>query len=85
MVKLRINPFNTGNPLGLRDALIIAVISASATYTISFLANVTYGQVVTAPGEFLFDSIKTWAAAFFGSLITLGGLDQYIKRKEVKS
>jgi len=79
-MKLKINPFNRNNPLSMKDAAIISGISATATYVITFLANTSLGQIQADPLLFAYDSIKTWLTSFFGTFITLAGLEALIKR-----
>ena len=83
-MKLHINPFNTSNPINIKDAVIISTIAASSTYVLTFFANVSLGQITADPALFAFDSVKTWLVSFFGTMVTLAGLDQYVKRTEEK-
>lgn len=80
-MKLKINPFNTGNPMTLKDAAIVSVIGATAIYFLTFFINVTAGQISADPAAFLVDSVKTWMASFWGNFIALAGLEQYVKRQ----
>ena len=78
---MRINPFNRGNPMSLKDAMIISTMTATATYFLAFLVNVSFGQVVAEPWTFAFESFKIWMQAFWGNFIVLFGLEQYLKRR----
>jgi len=83
-MKLNINPFNTGNPMNLKDAAIIATITASVTWILTFVANASVGQIRADVAEFCFEAVKTYAVAWAGNFITLAGLEQVIKRTEQK-
>ena len=79
-MKLRINPFNRGNPLGLKDAAVISIVMAVANYFIGFLAGYSYAAVRADVGSFVFESVKTLGGSFFASLITLAGLEKLVQR-----
>ena len=81
---LSINPFNTNNPMTLKDAAIVATITAFATWILCFLAESSYGVIRADPLEFVFNAVKTYAVTWAGSFITLAGLEQYVKGKEEK-
>ena len=81
-MKWNINPFDRANPISLKEAVLISALAATATYFLTFFINAQYAVVIADPGLFIFESIKTWMAAFWGTVITLAGLEQYIKRKE---
>lgn len=78
-LKLNINPFSSGNPMTLKDAVILSVLTATATYFLTFFVNVAYGQVIADPGLFVFDSVKIWMQAFWGNFIILFGIETYMK------
>jgi len=78
-MKLNLNPFNRGNPLTMKDAALISAIAATATYVLTFLANASLGQIRADPAAFAFDSVKTWLVSFFGTLVTLSGLEALVK------
>lgn len=81
---MNINPFNTKNPMTLKDAAIVSVIGATAIYFLTFFINITAGQICADPATFIVDSVKTWMASFWGNFIALIGLEQYIKSKKVE-
>jgi hypothetical protein len=78
-VKLKINPFNSSNPMSFRDAAIVSTISSLAVWILNFFANVSLGQVRADPAAFAFDCVKTYLAAWAGNFITLSGLAQLTK------
>jgi len=82
-VKLSINPFNRGNPMTLKDAAYVSTLVALATWILTFLANASAGQIRADPWAFCFDAVKTYLVSWAGTFITLSGLEQYVKRKEV--
>lgn len=65
----------------LKDAAIIAALTATATYFLAFFINITYGQVAADPWLFLFDSVKIWMQSFWGNFLVLFGLEEYMKRR----
>lgn len=79
---LNINPFNSANPMTLKDAAVIATITAFVTWILSFLASATVGQIRADPAEFAFEALKMYAVAWAGNFMTLAGLEQVIKRRE---
>lgn len=83
-MKLRINPFNSSNPMGIKDAVIVSTIAAFAIWILNFLANVTIGQVRADPTAICFDAVKTYLVSWAGIFLTLSGLEQYVKRQEKK-
>jgi len=83
-MQLRINPFNRGNPMSLKDAAIVSGLAALATYFLSFLVNIGYAQVKADLAAFAFESIKCLGSSFFGTLMALLGLEQLIRRAEEK-
>jgi hypothetical protein len=68
--------------MSLRDAAIVSALAATATYCLTFFANLTLDQLMADPLLVVFDSLKTWLATFWGTLITLAGLEKYVHRKE---
>lgn len=68
----------------LKDAVIVSVLAATATYCLTFLANLTLDQLMAEPLLVVFDSLKTWLATFWGTLITLAGLEKYVHHREEK-
>lgn len=81
-MKLKINPFNSGNPMSLRDAAIVSSLVALTTWILTFLANSTAGDIRADPLAFIFEALKTYMVTWAGTFITLSGLEQYIKRKK---
>jgi len=79
---LRINPFNTGNPMTLKDAAAVATVVAFVTWILNFLASATIGEVRADVAEFVFEAIKCFLVSWAGSFITLAGLEQLIKHTE---
>ena len=83
-LKWNINPFDRANPISLKEAAALSAMTATATYFLTFLVNLSAAEVMLDLGAFFFESFKTWMAAFWGTLITLAGLEQWIKRGEKK-
>ena len=81
---LSINPFSQDNPMTWRDAAAVATITALATWILTFLAETSYGVARADVAEFLFNAVRTYLISWAGSFITLAGLEQYVKGKEVK-
>ena len=81
-MKLKINPFNTGNPMTLKDAATVATIMAFVTWILNFLASATVGEVRADVVAFVFEAIQFYAISWVGSFVTLAGLEQLIKRSE---
>ena len=79
-MKLNINPFNTGNPMNLKDAATVATIIAFITWILNFLASASIGQVRADIVEFVFEAIKCYMVSWAGAFISLAGLEQIIKR-----
>jgi len=77
---LRINPFDTENPMDIKDAAVIATITAFVTWILSFLASATVGQIRADVVGFCFEALKVYAVAWAGNFITLAGLEQLVKR-----
>lgn len=81
-MKLNINPFNTSNPMTLKDAAIISTISAGAIWILNFFASATWASISADPATWIFDAVKTYAVAWAGNFITLSGLEALIKHGE---
>jgi len=81
-VKLKINPFNGGNPMTWKDAAIVATIAAAAIWILSFFANASYAQLASDPGRWIFDAVKNYAVSWAGIFISLAGLEQLVKRTQ---
>ena len=79
-MKLSINPFNSDNPMNLKDAAVVSTIVAFVTWILTFLAGASLGQVRADAAEFAFEAIKTYAVTWAGTFISLAGLEQYVKR-----
>ena len=81
-MKLKINPFNTENPMTMKDAAAVATIMAFVTWILNFLASATIGEVRADVAAFVFEAIQCYAISWVGSFVTLAGLEQLIKRSE---
>jgi len=79
-VKLTINPFNSVNPMSLKDAAVVATVVAFVTWILTFIANASLGQLRADPVEFIFEAIKTYLVAWAGTFISLAGLEQLVKK-----
>jgi len=79
---LKINPFNQGNPMTLKDAAVVATLTALVIWILTFFANATIGAIRADPVAFCFDAIRTYAISWAGTFMTLAGLEQYMKQKE---
>ena len=84
-MNLRINPFDAGNPMSMKDAATVAAIAAFVVWILSFLANASYGVVAADPEAFLFESVKIYAVAWAGNFITLAGLEAIVKKSAEES
>lgn len=67
--------------MSLKEAAALSVLTATATYFLTFLVNLTIADVMADLGSFGFESFKTWMASFWGTIIVLSGLEQWMKRK----
>jgi hypothetical protein len=83
-VKLKINPFDSANPMSFRDAAIVSTVSSFAVWALTFLANASLGQIRLDPAAFAFDCVKTYLAAWAGQFLSLTGLAQLTKPSEAK-
>ena len=83
-MKLNLNPFESSNPMGWKDAAVVATVAAFATWILTFFAAATLGQLRADPEAFIFAAIQTYAVAWAGNFITLAGLTQLVKRSEEK-
>lgn len=83
-MKLKINPFDRGNPMSWRDAATVAAIGALGIWILTFIVNATIGQIRADPAEFVFEAVKAYALAWAGNFFTLTGLDQLYKKVESK-
>ena len=84
-MKLKINPFDAGNPMSWRDAATVSAVGALAIWILTFLVDATAGQIRADPLEFLFEAVKAYAIAWAGNFITLAGLQQLVARAEKES
>ena len=81
-MKLNLNPFETSNPMGLKDAAAVAVVTALAVWILTFLVNASIGQLRADPEEFFFEAVKAYVIAWAGNFIGLAGLTELVKRSE---
>ena len=81
-MKLKINPFNTENPMTLKDAATVATVVAFVTWILTFLASATIGEVRADVVEFVFEAIKCYLISWAGTFMTLAGLEQLVKRSK---
>jgi hypothetical protein len=81
-MKVNINPFNTGNPMTMKDAAVVATIAAFVIWILQFFANAQYAAVVEDPGAWCFEAIKNYAVSWAGTFISLAGLEQLVKHAE---
>jgi len=79
-MRLNLNPFNEGNPMGFRDAAIVSTVVAFVTWILTFLAAASIGELRADLAAFCFEAIKTYAISWAGTFIALAGLEQYVKR-----
>jgi len=79
-VELNINPFNRGNPMTLKDAVVVSTIAAFAVWILSFFANASYLVLAADPGAWVFDAVKSYAVSWAGIFISLSGLEQLVKK-----
>ena len=83
-LKLKVNPFEENNPMGLKDAAAVATVAAFATWILTFVAAATLGQIRADPAAFIFEAVKVYLVAWAGNFITLTGLTELVKRSEEK-
>lgn len=81
IMRLKINPFNTGNPMTLKDAAVVALIVAFCIWVLSFFANASWVIIVEDPAAWGFEAIKEYIVAFVGTFIGLAGLEELVKRR----
>lgn len=81
-MKLKINPFNNGNPMALKDAAIVATVVAFIIWVLQFFANAQYVTVVADPGAWAFEAIKNYVVNWAGTFAALAGLEQLVKRQK---
>jgi len=79
-MRLKINPFNRGNPMTIKDAAVVAGVSAFAVWVLQFFANASYLILITDPGAWVFDALKSYAVTWAGIFVSLAGLEQLVKR-----
>lgn len=84
-MKLKINPFNRGNPMTLKDAAVVASISALAIWILNFLANASIMQLREDLAAFCFDAVKSYLVNWAGTFITLSGLERLVSKQKEKS
>lgn len=85
MVKLKINPFDAGNPMSWRDAATVAALGALAIWILTFLVNATIGQLRADPAEFAFEAVRAYLIAWAGNFISLTGLELLVKKATTES
>ena len=81
-MKLNLNPFETSNPMGLKDAAAVATVAAFATWILTFLAAASLGEIRADPEAFIFEAVKDYLVAWAGTFIALTGLTELVKRSE---
>jgi hypothetical protein len=79
-MKLQINPFNSGNPMNIKDAATVATIIAFVTWALNFLANSSIGEVRADALGFIFEAVKCYIVSWAGAFISLAGLEQLVKK-----
>jgi len=79
-MRLNINPFNTGNPMSLRDAAVVATIVAFVIWILSFFANAQWVIIISDPAAWVFEAVKQYAVSWAGTFIGLAGLEELVKR-----
>jgi len=84
-VKININPFNTSNPMSLKDAATVAAIAALAVWILQFFANAQWDIIVCDPARWVFDAIKNYLVTFAGIFVSLAGLEQLVKKAKETS
>lgn len=84
-MKLKINPFDAGNPMTWRDAATVSAISAMAIWILTFLVNASIGEIRADAAEFFFEAVKAYLIAWAGNFITLAGLEQLVKKATTES
>jgi len=81
-LKIKINPFDKGNPMTLGDAALLATVIAFVLWVTGFFANAQWEIIQIDVAQWCFDALKNyiveWASVFF----TLAGLEQLIQRGE---
>ena len=81
-MKLKINPFNRGNPMTFKDAAIVSTLIALVLWILQFFANAQYVTVVSDPYAWVFEALKNYLVNWAGTFMTLAGLEQLVKRQE---
>lgn len=83
-MKLSFNPFNRGNPMTLKDAAIVATLTALAIWILNFLANATIGMLREDIAAFCFEAVKSYMVNWAGTFITLAGLERFVSKGKEK-
>lgn len=81
-MKLNINPFNTNNPMSLKDAAVVATVVAFCIWILNFFAGAEWIIIVADPEAWIFEAVKTYLVSWAGTFISLAGLEQLVKRRE---
>jgi len=84
-VKVKINPFDSGNPMSVKDAAEVALVGALAIWILTFLVDASIGQLRADPEEFLFEAVKAYVIAWAGNFISLAGLSELVKKATAES
>ena len=79
-LKLKINPFDKGNPMSLKDAAKVATVVAFVIWILSFLANTQWVIILEDPAAWAFEALKTYAVSWAGTFIGLAGLEKIVER-----
>jgi len=79
---LRINPFNTNNPMTLKDAALIATIVALVIWILNFFAVQEWIIIIADPASWCFIAVRTYLVSWAGTFISLAGLEQLVKKGE---
>jgi len=83
--KININPFNTSNPMSLKDAFIVSLIGAIVIWILQFFANAQWEIIIVDIGKWSFDAAKNFLVTWAGLFGTFAGLEQLIKKAKEES
>jgi len=68
----------------LKDAAVVATLTALAIWILNFLANASIGQLREDLTAFCFEAVKSYLVSWAGTFITLSGLEQFISKTAKK-
>jgi len=83
-MKLKINPFDTGNPMSFKDAAKVATVVALVIWILNFFSAAQWNIIIADVGAWCFEAFRTYVVAWAGTFGALAGLEELIKRGETE-